>query len=208
MKQKTQILRSALALVLASSVILPSLARDKGTRANSSGRSAISIENFGQVNDHIYRGGQPEGGDYEQLAAMGIKTIVDLRGDADRSSRADAERAGLSYINLPLAPKHYPESDAAGRFLEIVNNQARWPVFVHCAGGRHRTGAMLAVYRMAVDNWTVDQAYNEMQQYDFYTSWGHACYKDYVFDYAKDSARLARLRQSSTASQQGAGTNQ
>lgn len=42
---------------------------------------------------------------------------------------------------------------------------------------------MIAVYRMTVDHWTIDQAYDEMKQYDFYTSGGHICYKDYVYDY-------------------------
>jgi len=116
---------------------------------------------------------------------LGIKTVLDLRGDAEPDSKTDAEQAGLQYINLPLEPKQYPQADAATRFLQIVNDQANWPVFVHCAGGRHRTGAMVAVYRMTMDRWTVDQAYKEMKQYDFYTFGGHRCYKDYVYDYSR-----------------------
>jgi protein tyrosine/serine phosphatase len=135
-------------------------------------RAAVDIENFGKVNDHFYRGAQPKGRNYEQLAALGIKTIVDLREDAKDDARSATERAGMRYINLPMKEKSYP--------------QANWPVFVHCAGGRHRTGVMTAVYRMAVDGWGVDQAYQEMKRYDFSTSWGHGCYKDYVFDYYRD----------------------
>jgi protein tyrosine phosphatase (PTP) superfamily phosphohydrolase (DUF442 family) len=147
---------------------------------------AVDIENFGKVNDHFYRGSQPKGRNYEQLAALGVKTIVDLREDADREARADAERAGLRYIKLPMKEKSYPQAETAARFLETVNNQANWPVYVHCAGGRHRTGAMTAVYRMSVDGWNIDQAYKEMKQFDFYTAWGHGCYKDYVYDYYRD----------------------
>jgi protein tyrosine/serine phosphatase len=153
--------------------------RTEPARANA----FVSIENFGRVNDHIYRGAQPKGDEYRQLAAIGVKTIVDLRGDREPGSQAAAERAGLRYINLPLASKKYPHPRAAEQFLGIVNNQANWPVYVHCQGGRHRTGAMIAVYRMSVDGWNVDQAYQEMKKYDFYTRWGHGCYKDYVFDY-------------------------
>jgi protein tyrosine/serine phosphatase len=145
--------------------------------------AGVSIDNFGQVNDHIYRGAQPKDEQYEELAALGIKTVVDLRGDAKKDSRASAERAELRYINLPLGDKSYPQADAAARFLEIVNNPGNGIVYVHCAGGRHRTGAMVAVYRMEVDHWTIAQAYDEMKQYDFYTSGGHGCYKDYVYDH-------------------------
>jgi len=164
-------------------------------------RAAVDIENFGKVNDHFYRGSQPKGRNYEQLAALGIKTIVDLREDARDDARPATERAGMRYINLPMKEKSYPQADTAARFLQIVNDQANWPVFVHCAGGRHRTGVMTAIYRMSVDGWGVDRAYQEMKRYDFSTSWGHGCYKDYVFDYYRDlQAQSQRLRIAPTRS--------
>lgn len=145
--------------------------------------TGVSIENFGQVNDRLYRGAQPEDEEYQQLAALGIRTVLDLRADAKKDARSNAENAGLRYINLPLGNKSYPQADAATRFLEIVNNPENGAIYVHCAGGRHRTGSMIAVYRMNMDHWTIDKAYDEMKQYDFYTSNGHGCYKDYVYDY-------------------------
>jgi len=164
-------------------------------------RAAVDIENFGKVNEHFYRGAQPKGRNYEQLAALGIKTIVDLRDDAKDDARSATERAGMRYINLPMKEKSYPKADTAASFLQIVNDQANWPVFIHCAGGRHRTGVMTAVYRMAVDGWGVDQAYQEMKRYDFSTSWGHGCYKDYVFDYYRDlQAQSQRQRIAPTRS--------
>src|SRR6266498_2905979 len=115
-------------------------------------RASVDIENFGKVNDHFYRGAQPKGRNYEQLAALGIKTIVDLREDAKDDARSATERAGMRYFNLPMKEKSYPQAETAARFLQIVN----------------------------------DQAYQEMKRYDFSTSWGHGCYKDYVFDYYRD----------------------
>jgi protein tyrosine phosphatase (PTP) superfamily phosphohydrolase (DUF442 family) len=155
---------------------------------------AVDIENFGKVNDHFYRGAQPKGRHYEQLAALGVKTIVDLREDSDYEERASAERAGLRYINLPMKERSYPQPNTATRFLETVNNEVNWPVYVHCAGGRHRTGAMTAVYRMLVDGWNIDQAYKEMKQFGFYTRWGHGCYKDYVYDYYHDLQARAQVQ--------------
>ena len=176
-----QLLRSTLVLLLTCSMLAVAFAS-----SDHKGNDTVKIINFGQVNDHIYRGAQPKGDNYRQLAAIGVKTIVDLQADAKNKRRAEAERAGLRYINLPMEDKRYPQADAATRFLEVVNNQANWPVYVHCAGGRHRTGVMVAVYRMVVDHWTADQAYDEMMRYDFYISRGHGCYKDYVYDYYRD----------------------
>jgi protein tyrosine/serine phosphatase len=172
-----------------------------GHKQTAGGHVAVDIENFGKVNDHFYRGGQPKGRNYEQLAALGIKTIVDLREDAMDDARSATERAGMRYINLPMKEKSYPQPDTATRFLQIVNDEANWPVFIHCAGGRHRTGVMTAVYRMSVEGWGIDRAYQEMKRYDFSTSWGHGCYKDYVYDYYRDlQAQAQRQRIAPTRS--------
>jgi protein tyrosine/serine phosphatase len=174
---------TAAALIFAVTLTADAVPDHKRTSGASAG---IDIENFGKVNDHFYRGAQPEGRNYERLAAFGIKTVVDLREDAREDARSATERTGMRYINLPMKEKSYPQPDTATRFLTIVNDEANWPVFVHCAGGKHRTGVMTAIYRMSIDGWGVDQAYQEMKQYHFYTSWGHGCYKDYVYDYYRN----------------------
>ena len=68
-------------------------------------------------------------------------------------------------------------------FEGSVTDPANGKVYVHCAGGRHRTGATIAVYRMAIQGWSADAAYREMKAYDYYSRWGHGGYKDYVFQY-------------------------
>lgn len=187
-----------LTLLLVCGGGLPAAAGGQG-QAREADKASVKIGNFGRVNDHIYRGGQPKGDDYRELVALGVKTIVDLRGDHERDAQALAERAGLRYINLPLAPKRYPQADAAQRFLAIVNDQANWPVYVHCAGGRHRTGALLAVYRMEMDGWNIQRAYQEMKDYDYYTRMGHGCYKDYVYDYSRNLQARNRVQSAPSA---------
>ncbi len=146
------------------------------------GGSEVTVENFGKVTDFYYRGAQPKDEEYKQLAVLGVKTIVDLRDDAKDNARNQAENVGLKYINLPMSDKSYPAADASEKFLSIVADKANWPVYVHCAGGRHRTGAMTAVFRMNVQGWDADHAYGEMKDYDFYTRWGHKAMKKFVFD--------------------------
>lgn len=194
-----RIQRSFLAIFLLTPIL--ACAADKAADKHSSekSRSAVTIKNFGKINDHIYRGGQPEGDEYRQLVALGIKTVVDLRLDNESGAKAAAEQAGLRYVNLPLEPKGYPQADVAQRFLSIVNDEANGPYYVHCAGGRHRTGVMIAVYRMEVDKWDIEQAYKEMKDFDFYTRMGHGCYKDYIFDYSKNLQAQAKTAQVTTA---------
>jgi protein-tyrosine phosphatase len=145
----------------------------------------ISISNFGIVDGRIYRGEQPGKKDYSALASIGVKTIIDLRDDAMSSSAKYAKEAGLNYVNIAIDGHGTPTDAEAAEFLKIVNDPSSGVVYVHCAGGRHRTGSMIAIYRMTEDGWTVDQAYKEMLAYDFYTGGGHEGFKTYVFDYFK-----------------------
>jgi protein tyrosine/serine phosphatase len=179
-------------------IITVTLSFSAGTNANGDGKNEdgtsnsskagslaidVGVENFGQVTEFFFRGAQPKGEEYQKLAALGIKTIIDLRNDPKEYSKELSERAGMKYINFPLNDKALPSPDAPAKFLELVNNRENWPVYVHCAGGRHRTGAMAAVFRMTVQGWDVNRAYREMKDYDFYTRWGHKPIKEFVFDY-------------------------
>jgi protein-tyrosine phosphatase len=156
------------------------------TRFSSTGpilMQGVLLDNLGVVDGRIYRGEQPKGEDFASLAAIGVKTIIDLRADARSKSKAEAEAAGLKYINIPIKDSGTPNDEQASAFLQAVENPENGVVYVHCAGGRHRTGSMLAVYRMVHDNWTIDQAYDEMLAYDFYTRNGHKGFKTYVYDF-------------------------
>ena len=145
--------------------------------------AGLAIKNFGVVDGRIYRGGQPDRDEYSSLAALGVEVIIDLRIDAKKYARERAEAAGLRYVNIPMEDGGTPSDEHAAMFLDILEETGDQPVYVHCAGGRHRTGSMIAVYRMACNGWNVEQAYQEMLGYDFYTAWGHEGFKTYVFDF-------------------------
>jgi protein tyrosine/serine phosphatase len=170
-------------LITILALTIVSSAQDTAGEKLSAKVKIIRIENFGQMDERFYRGAQPSEKDYKDLAALGIHTIIDLRDDPQRNERPLVESLGMKYVNIPMAGKKYPTPAVTELFLKTVNDPATGKFFVHCAGGRHRTGAMGAVYRFQFYHWTFDQAYQEMKQYDFYTSWGHQAFKDFVEDY-------------------------
>ena len=153
-------------------------------QGHGSTSSNIKIKNFGQMDERFYRGAQPKEKDYESLNALGVKTVIDLRDDPESYEKQKVEALGMRYVNIPMSDKHYPRSDQIDQFIKLVGDPSTGKFFVHCAGGRHRTGVMGAVYRFTHYDWNFDQVYTEMKTYDFYTRWGHGDMKKFVEDYA------------------------
>jgi len=153
---------------------------------------AVRIDNFGRVDAALYRGAQPEGRDYDDLKKLGIKTIVNLTSDdADPNEKASAEGVGMAYVQIPMTTHTVPTSAQLAQFLSIVNDPASQPVYVHCVGGRHRTGVMTAAYRMTREGWSGDQAFKEMKQYNFGADFLHPEFKEFVYGYRPDARTVA-----------------
>ena len=146
----------------------------------------VRIKNFGQMDERFYRGAEPKTvEDIQALKDLGIHTVIDLQAKPERMEREWVESLGMRYVNIPMVDKEYPRPEWVAAFLKTVDDPSTGKFFVHCAGGRHRTGSMGAVYRYEKYGWGYDQVYAEMKQYDFYTSWGHGDFKTFVQDYAQ-----------------------
>ena len=151
------------------------------TRSNK--LSKVAIKNFGCINENYFRGAQPQKEDYASLAAFGIKTVIDLQRDFNVEEQQMVESNGMKFVRFRMTTTERPDSETVAQFLKIVNDPANQPVYVHCAGGRHRTGVMTAIYRLTHDGWKPHQAYAEMKQYEFDKGFGHGALKSYVYSY-------------------------
>ena len=138
-----------------------------------------TIPNFHQVNEHVYRGGQPAPEAWPSLAKLGVKTIIDLRRDDEHSTVAEAQAvtaAGMNYINVPMNGVVAPTNDQIAKVIALLNSNE--PVFVHCKRGADRTGAVIACYRIAHDHWQHEQALQEAKSLGM--GWAQMGLKHYV----------------------------
>lgn len=126
--------------------------------------SNTDLPNFHKVTDTLYRSGQPTQAGMKQLKEFGITTIVNLRSFS--SDRDEIGTTGLAYEHIYMKAWH-PEEKEAIRFLQIVTDPKRTPILVHCHYGSDRTGTMIALYRMAVQCWTSEDAIREMSEGGF-----------------------------------------
>jgi protein tyrosine/serine phosphatase len=89
----------------------------------------------------------------------------------------------MSFHRISMTTRTAPTGDQIETFLQLVNDPVNQPVYVHCAGGRHRTGVMTAIYRMSGDGWTPEKAFQEMKQYKFGADFLHPEFKRFVYAY-------------------------
>jgi len=183
---RSSVLTSTVAVVLAFtfSLAAPLAAKGAGNAAGNVAVSRIQIDNFGQISSTYYRGAQPEGRDYADLAAIGVKTIINLTSDDGQASEeSQVARAGMKYVHIPMTTRAVPTTAQLAEFLQIVNDPAEQPVYVHCVGGKHRTGVMTAIYRMSNEGWSADKAFAEMKDYKFCFDFLHPEFKKFVYTY-------------------------
>jgi tyrosine-protein phosphatase SIW14 len=125
--------------------------------------SVQGINNFFQVDEHVYRGAQPTTEGFEYLAKIGIKTVLDLREDAARSS-GEAQLVtslGMQYVNVPMTGLTPPTEAEITKVLTLLEDATAGAVFVHCLRGADRTGAVIAAYRIDHDRWDNARALKE-----------------------------------------------
>ncbi len=128
-------------------------------------RQVEGIPNFGQVDSILFRGGQPNDEGFAALAHMGVKIVVDARGNqADEQRKLEA--LGMQYVAIPWHCP-WPRDEVFAQFLSLLQTNPGKKVFVHCSLGEDRTGMMVAAYRMAVEGWSTDEAMKEMRAYGF-----------------------------------------
>lgn len=148
--------------------------------------SNIKISNFGQMDERFYRGAQPDKDDFQSLADLGINTVINLRDGARDFEEETVESLGMKYIHIPMDDNKYPSEESIKKFLDVINDPATGKFFVHCKGGKHRAGAMGAVYRYRNYGWDYEQVFKEMKDFKFYTFFGKfGVIKEFVKDYGE-----------------------
>lgn len=172
--QCTAVLASALCLIAPAT----GMAEESDTRNAPPARPdswALPVElegvpNFHKVSDTLYRSAQPTADGMKNLKKMGIETIINLR--SFHSDRSEIGDTGLAYEHIYMKAWRIEYKEVV-RFLQIVTNPKRTPVLVHCQHGADRTGTVSAIYRVAVQGWSKEEAVREMTQggFGFHKIW-------------------------------------
>lgn len=159
----------------------------------------------------LYRSGQMTAeGFADAVQRYGLRTIINVQDEFpdpdidrsfwDRRTVKESElcrRLGVRYVHLmptllprKLIPAYRPP--AIDHLLNILDDDANYPVLMHCHAGLHRTGLLTAIYRMEYQDWTRDRAFLDMKAQGF-GAWVCTSANDYVKQYVATYQRGLRL---------------
>ena len=124
---------------------------------------SATLKDWYELDADVYRSEQPTRQGFEEARAKGIKSIVNLR--HDHSDAALVEGLGFELVEIPMRAWSVSEEDIvkALRAIQAVPK----PVLVHCQYGADRSGVVLAMYRVVIQNWTKEDALAEMTKGGF-----------------------------------------
>src|SRR5258708_26291242 len=108
--------------------------------ASSFAAEPLGVPTFHSVNDRLYRGAQPTIEGFQNLAKLGVKTVIDLREAGERSltEQKVVEAAGMRYVSVPMAGFQAPTASQIAKVFALFHDISAGPVFVHCRRGADR----------------------------------------------------------------------
>lgn len=121
-----------------------------------------------EIEPGLWRGHAPYfRNDYDELRQLGVRTVLDLRGNQPLASfleRRRVEAMGLTYRKVPFGFR--PLRDGSdGRVLAAMQNAADYPMYVHCNIDRDRSSVAVAAYRVRVQGWSPEAAQAEAHSF-------------------------------------------
>ncbi len=123
--------------------------------------AGTSVGNLYRIEDGLFRGAQPSVAGFRELAALGVRNVLDLAGGSgDVRFVSDGT---VKLFHVPMSAWGLRD-DLVLKALRIMTEPENRPLMIHCAHGADRTGAIVALYRVVVQGWTKEQAVREMNE--------------------------------------------
>ena len=102
-----------------------------------------------QVGRKAWRSGQPLPYQFRIFKKLGIRTVINLRGDAAPTThhleRVTCKRLGMAHVDFRIASRSAPPKSEVKALSELFQ-KIEYPVLIHCKAGSDRSGLVSALY--------------------------------------------------------------
>jgi len=143
----------------------------------------MDIERFAWFEPWLARGGQPPKDALRELAAQGVRIVVNLR---EHDETRDVEKVNMLPVHIPVKNDRAPSDAQVRQWLALCERNGsseRERIFIHCKGGEGRTSVFCAALRMA-QGVSVEDAIAEQRAYGFEPEGTHAEQAQYLREFA------------------------
>ncbi|RBW45557.1 protein tyrosine phosphatase [Loktanella sp. D2R18] len=121
--------------------------------------------NFNEFAPGAYRSNHPDHQRFASYAAMGIRTVLNLRGAAQQPHYLleveSCEQLGLTLVTSQMSARRAPTVKALKKLLNSFAAIER-PFMMHCKSGADRTGLAAALYLMLYENTPLEIAQKQL----------------------------------------------
>jgi len=121
--------------------------------------------NDGEITPDVFRANNPDKKRFQSYAQQGIRTVVNLRNDVERSpAKLAEERAianGMTYVSYPLFPRVAPTIEDLLGLVDLFKTLEK-PVLFHCKSGADRTGLVAAIWLLEQEGEPLSIARSEL----------------------------------------------
>ncbi len=157
--------------------------------------------NLHHVDKNLYRSEQLITDDVASIKKLDIKTVINLRYFDRHDNEKVFQNEQMTLINHPILTMSTKPSDIAKVLHSIRQAQPKGAVLVHCYHGADRTGIVIAMYRIIYQNWTIEEAKQEMQLggFGYHSVWKNLENLLSQEGVAQVKAELDKLQQTSPA---------
>jgi len=122
-----------------------------------------NLKNFYKLDERVYRSAQPDGEGFEYLKTLGIRNILNLRDYHNDDPGSKNPDMNLYRVEMDAGKIRTADVVAALRFIK----RSEGPVLIHCWHGSDRTGTISALYRIVFQNWSKEEALDELMHGGF-----------------------------------------
>lgn len=122
-------------------------------------------QNLYRIAPDLYRSAQLDEAALPLLKSLGIKTVVSLR--AFHSDRRLLSGSGIRMVRVKILTWNIGDDDVVAALRAIRAGANDGAVLLHCQHGADRTGLVSAMYRLLYQNWTREQALDELVNGDY-----------------------------------------
>lgn len=128
--------------------------------------------NFYRISDTVFRSEQPNAEIIPELRKHDIDVVINLRSrDKDKTVLS---QQNFQLVHVPIHTWALDRNDllTVMKTIKTAKNKNQ-KVLIHCYHGSDRTGASAAMYRIIFENWSTQDALNEMKYggYGFHPIW-------------------------------------